>query len=168
MAIIGNYGSAITFGVFDPYNDSGNRMMIRPEDISRDTKARWTNYPLIKKKPLLEFQGADLDEFELKVVFCADYGVTPLTAIEALRTHLRMGYADYLVIGGRLVGDNPYVLESISEDWDEIWDQGQLFKATVSLKFKEYPEISVSETAKKSKKKNRTIKLKNVKPRKTG
>ncbi len=138
MALIGSYGSTISFGVFDPYNDWGSRTMIRPEDIERTTKARWTDYPLIKKKPKLEFAGPDLDEFSMTVQLSADYGITPMAVIESLRKHIRQGIAEYLVIGGKYVGDNPYVIEEMSEAWDEIWNQGQLFKATVKLKFKEY------------------------------
>jgi hypothetical protein len=58
--------------------------------------------------------------------------------IANLRSHIRRGIADYLVIGGRYVGDNPYILTDMSETWEEIWEQGQLFKATVKLSFKEY------------------------------
>ena len=84
MAIMGAYGSAIVFGVLDPYNDWGSRTMIRPEEMKRKTSARWTDYPLIRKKPKTEFCGPELDEFSLSVQLSADYGITPLAVIESL------------------------------------------------------------------------------------
>jgi phage protein U len=159
MALIGSYGSVITFGVFDPYNDWGSRSLVRPEEIKRKTAGRWQEYPLIKHKPLMEFQGPALDEFSLDVKLSADYGVTPAEVIDAIRAHIRKGLAEFLVIGGRNVGDNPYIIEEMSETWDELWNEGQLFSATVSLSFKEYirkaPKGKKGKSSKNSKKKKK-------------
>ena len=45
---------------------------------------------------------------------------------------------DYLVIGGKIVGKNKVYLESMSEEWNCVWNKGELVKATVELVFKEY------------------------------
>jgi phage protein U len=165
MALIGSYGNVITFGVFDPYNDWGSRSLVRPEEVKRKTTARWAEYPLIKNKPLMEFQGPALDEFSLDVKLSADYGVTPAEVIDAIRAHIRKGLAEFLVIGGRNVGDNPYIIEEMSETWDELWNEGQLFSATVSLSFKEYirkaPKGKKGKSSKNSKKKKKKNKGKN-------
>lgn len=153
MAQIGNYGKLIVFGVFDPYDDWGGRKLIRPEDVKRKTSARWSEYPLIKKKPLMEFQGPDLDEFTMDIKLSAEYGVTPAEIVKDIREHIRKGLAENLVIGGKAVGKNPYVITEMSETWDEIWNEGQLFRATVSLTFREYIR-KAKKSSKKSKKKS--------------
>ena len=165
MATIGNYGEVIVFGVFDPYNDWGAQRLVRPEEINRKTSARWAEYPLIKEKPLLEFQGTGLDEFNMEIILSADYGVSPAAMIDTIRSHIQQGIAEPLVIGGRQIGDNPYVIEEMSESWDEIWNEGQLFKATVSLRFKEYVKLEALEikaesepNSKKKKKKKKSKK----------
>ena len=46
MAIMGAYGSAIVFGVLDPYNDWGSRTMIRPEEMKRLSQL----HPVLSKR----------------------------------------------------------------------------------------------------------------------
>lgn len=41
-------------------------------------------------------------------------------------------------IGGKKIGKNKMYLESVSETWDEIWNKGELARATLSLTFSEY------------------------------
>jgi hypothetical protein len=100
----------------------------------------------------MEFQGPDLDEFSMDVKLSAEYGVAPAEIIKDIQEHIWKGLAENLVIGGKAVGKNPYVIKEMSEAWDEIWNEGQLFRATISLTFREYIR-NAKKSSKKSKKK---------------
>jgi hypothetical protein len=101
----------------------------------------------------MEFQVPDLDEFTMDIKLSAEYGVTPAEIVKDIQKHIRKGLAEKLVIGGKAVGKNPYVITEMSETWDEIWNEGQLFRATISLTFREYIR-KAKKSSKKSKKKS--------------
>ncbi len=48
------------------------------------------------------------------------------------------GTAEYLVIGARPVGKNPFRLTGSSETWDRIYNKGELAKATMTITLEEY------------------------------
>ena len=48
------------------------------------------------------------------------------------------GKIDYLVIGGRAVGENRFAITSMSEAWDVVYSGGELAKASVSVTLEEY------------------------------
>ena len=51
---------------------------------------------------------------------------------------VKAGKVDWLVIGGKFVGGRKMYISSCSETWDEIWNKGELVRATISLTFVEY------------------------------
>ena len=122
MGKIGNFGKTITFEV------SSNKIV----------SARWQAHSLLGKKPKSEFLGPDADETTLTVVLSAEHGVKPRATLEKLENAVASGTVDYLVIGGKIVGKNKVYLESMSEEWNCVWNKGELVKATVELVFKEY------------------------------
>ena len=131
MGKIGNFGKTITFEV------SSNKI-VSPKDITRSVSARWQAHSLLGKKPKSEFLGPDADETTLNVVLSAEHGVKPRATLEKLESAVASGTVDYLVIGGKIVGKNKVYLESMSEEWNCVWNKGELVKATVELVVKEY------------------------------
>lgn len=131
MATIGNFGKLITFEV------SSNKMLAL-KDMKRTVAARWKKHEIIGEVPRSEFQGPDLDETTVVAILSAEYGVKPRATIERLEAAARSGEVDYLVIGGKRVGSGKVYISSISEEWDTIWNKGELVKATINITFAEY------------------------------
>jgi len=125
MATIGNYGSMITFEV------SSNRMLPL-KDMKRTVSGRWKKHNIIGKTPRSEFQGADT------AVLSAEHGIRPRQTIDRLEAAVKSGAVEYLVIGGKRVGANKMYISSLSEEWDCIWNRGELVKATINITFLEY------------------------------
>ena len=48
------------------------------------------------------------------------------------------GDAEYLIIGGKMIGRNRFYIESASESWDRIYSRGELAAASVTLNLGEY------------------------------
>lgn len=88
--------------------------------------------------PRSEFQGPDLDETTVTAILSAEHGVKPRATIERLEAAARSGEVDYLIIGGKRVGTGKVYISSISEEWDTIWNKGELVKATINITFAEY------------------------------
>lgn len=131
MAKIGNFGKTIVFEV------SGDKV-ITPKDIKRTVSGRWKQHNVLKKTPKSEFIGPDLDETTMTVVLSAEHGVKPRSTIEKIENAVKKGTPDYLVIGGKKVGSNKVYISSMSEEWETVWNKGELVKAKVNLTFSEY------------------------------
>lgn len=128
---IGNFGSLITFEVSDT-------KILTFRELKREGEARWTKHSRINKKPKAQFLGGDLDTFTMEIALDARHGVKPRTTLTSLRKHRNAGTPEYLVIKGAKVCSNKLVLTKTSETWDEVWNQGELVRATVEITLMEY------------------------------
>lgn len=131
MAQIGNFGKLITFEV-------SSEKMLALKDLKRTVAGRWKKHEIVGAAPRSEFQGPDLDETTVTAILSAEHGVKPRATIERLEAASRSGEVDYLIIGGKRVGTGKVYISSISEEWDTIWNKGELVKATINITFAEY------------------------------
>lgn len=132
MGKIGNFGKAIVFEV-------NADKILAPKNFRRTVSGRWKQHNLVaKKKPKMEFVGPEMDEITLTVVLSAEHGVKPRATIEALENAVAKGKVANLVIGGKKVGANKVYISNISETWNDIWNQGELVRATLDITFAEY------------------------------
>lgn len=131
MATIGNFGKLITFEV-------SSEKMLALKDLKRTVAGRWKKHEIVGAVPRSEFQGPDLDETTVTAILSAEHGVKPRATIERLEAAARSGEVDYLIIGGKRVGTGKVYISSISEEWDTIWNKGELVKATINITFAEY------------------------------
>ena len=113
MARVGNWGKSIQFSV-------NSQKQITFRGFKRTVAGRWAKHSILNQKPRMEFQGPESSGVVMEVVVSAMHGVKPRTIIQTLERACEM------------------YLESISETWDEIWNQGELVRATLSLTFSEY------------------------------
>ncbi len=131
MAQIGNFGKLITFEV-------SSEKMLALKDLKRTVAGRWKKHEIVGAAPRSEFQGPDLDETTVTAILSAEHGVKPRATIERLEAAARSGEVGYLIIGGKRVGTGKVYISSISEEWDTIWNKGELVKATINITFAEY------------------------------
>lgn len=131
MAQIGNFGKLITFEV-------SSEKMLALKDLKRTVAGRWKKHEIVGAAPRSEFQGPDLDETTVTAILSAEHGVKPRATIERLEAAARSGEVDYLIIGGKRVETGKVYISSISEEWDTIWNKGELVKATINITFAEY------------------------------
>lgn len=131
MAQIGNFGKLITFEV-------SSEKMLALKDLKRTVAGRWKKHEIVGAAPRSEFQGPDLDKTTVTAILSAEHGVKPRATIERLEAAARSGEVDYLIIGGKRVGTGKVYISSISEEWDTIWNKGELVKATINITFAEY------------------------------
>ena len=82
--------------------------------------------------------GPDADETSCTITLSAEHGVKPRETIERIEKAVKNGETEYLVIGGKKVGSNKTYISSMSEEWDTIWNKGELVKAKINLTFAEY------------------------------
>ena len=129
---IGNFGSLITF-------ETSDARILSPQNIKREVSSRWATHSRIGKKPLRQFLGADVEKVTFTIKLDARHGIRPRTTIDQIEKHVRSGTPESLIIGGKKVGSSKMTINSISETWDEVWNGGELVRASLDLTLEEYP-----------------------------
>ena len=121
--MIGTLGRKIIFEVSD------NRVLTF-ESMSREVSGRWTEHEVLG--------GPGLQTISLTIHLSAALGVKPRRILDMVERMVERGSAEYLVIGGRLVGRRPFRVTGSSEAWDKVYSRGELAKATLTISLEEY------------------------------
>lgn len=129
---IGSFGSKITF-------ETSDKRIFTFGSFKREVSGRWASHPRIGKKPLKQFLGPDSDTVTFTIVLDATHGVKPRSTLGKIEKLITKGTPNYLVIGSRKVGSEKYVCTKMSEAWDEVYNRGELVRATLDLTLEEYP-----------------------------
>ena len=128
---IGTLGRNVVFEVSD------DRVFTFSE-LTREVTSRWTNHEPQGVKPKPEFLGAGLQTASLTITLSATLGVRPRDVLERVEGMVEAGTAEYLVIGNRPVGSNPFRLTGSSEAWNTVYNRGELARATLTISLEEY------------------------------
>ena len=131
MAQIGNLGKLIVFEV-------SSDKVLTFKNMTQSVKGRWANHSVIGNKPISEFLGAEQRAISLNIFLSANLGVKPRSTIEKIEQAVENGTPNLLVIGGKQVGSNQWVITDMSETWDEIIKDGRLVSANLTLNLAEY------------------------------
>lgn len=131
MAEIGNLGKLIVFQV-------SSKKVLTFDNMQRTVSGRWAQHGVIGEKAVSEFLGPGQQKVTLQIFLSAMHGVKPRKTIEKLEKAAEKGKHFPLVIGGKKVGKNEWVVESVSEAWGEIIDNGRLLSAHLTLTLSEY------------------------------
>lgn len=131
MASVGNFGM-ISFMCH------GNKKMLSFHDLARSSTAAFSEHERNGEKAYLEFGGDGLDELTLEIEADARYGFKPLEVEKMLFMMKSMGQAEYFILGGKQVGDNPYVITGINETFKAMYSDGRPTRIGLQLTLKEY------------------------------
>lgn len=131
IGIIGNFGETITFAV-------NADKLVTFSDFNRTVSGKWIVHDSIGKRGKTEFVGPDLSNNTMTVILDASHGIDPRKMINTIEKAVRKGTVEYLVIGGKKVGTKKLRITQMSEEWEEIYYNGFLYRAAVNLTFDDY------------------------------
>lgn len=103
-----------------------------------DASARYEAHEIIGKKPITEYIASNLKTITLTINLNGSYGVSPIEEMRKWMNLAETGEADYLVIGWEVMGDDQWVVKSVSETWDTFFNEGQLLSGKIDVTFEEY------------------------------
>ena len=126
--MIGTLGTKIVFEV-------SAEQVLTFESLSR---GRWAAHEILGAKPKTEYLGPAAQTASLTIRLSAALGVKPRAMLEIIEEMAESGDAEYLIIGGKMIGRNRFYIESASESWDRIYSRGELAAASVTLNLGEY------------------------------
>lgn len=108
------------------------------EDFERETASRWGKHDIHLAKPKSEYLGPDLDIIRFTMRFDVSYGINPRREMDALVELARSGKAVPLVIGGKGLGVNLWVVKSLRQRWTHVDNRGNVLVGVVEVELEEY------------------------------
>ena len=132
MARIGSFGDLV-FSVSD-------KTVRTFDSMSWDFSADYATHDRHIKADLLEYIGPSIETISFSMVFSVFLGVNPLKEIRRLRNMVQSGYAQRLVIGGKVYGSYKWVMQKGTVDLKRFDRQGELWAASARVTLKEYPK----------------------------
>lgn len=130
MARIGSFGDLV-FSVSD-------KTVRTFDSMSWDFSADYATHDRHIKADLLEYIGPSIETISFSMVFSVFLGVNPLKEIRRLRNMVQSGYAQRLVIGGKVYGSYKWVMQKGTVDLKRFDRQGELWAASAKVTLKEY------------------------------
>lgn len=153
MATIGHFGDV----QFYTAQRKGKADILSFSDANWNSSANYEEHKRAGKKPVLEYTGNNLDEFTMTIYISAYLLQSPMMIIEELRKYCLNAKAYPLVLGGKRIGANKFIITDISNDLQSFSKNGKPLMVSTAVTFKEYPILkSNSKKKKASKKKKKT------------
>lgn len=134
MANVGTLGD-VTFYV---RSSKGKNEMLSFHDLMRSSNAEFAEHERNGGKSYLEFNHPGLNEISFIVEADARYGVKPLEIQSKLHEYEENGTANIFVIGGRKIGDNPFVITSLSDTYKILYKDGRPIAISFQITLREY------------------------------
>lgn len=105
-------------------------------DLQRSSKAKYETHNIIGRKPKLEFTGFELDDIQFNMQLNSSLGIDPVKQIDALRTYKDNREVLTFILAKKVLGQ--FIIEEVNDNYDSIDNKGNIVKANVSIKLKEY------------------------------
>ena len=134
MANVGSFGDVD----FLCTSVNGKNHILSFYELTRNASASFAEHERNGEKAYLEFGGDGLDELTLTIEADARYGIKPLEVQDKLFAMKSAGRAASFVMGGKRVGNNPYVITAIVEGFKVLYVDGRPIKISFQLTLKEY------------------------------
>lgn len=128
--MVGKYGDVIF--------ETNDKRVLSFRNFSQNVSGRWGNHAVIGKKEKSEFNGPGKRKVTFQMTLLATLGVRPREMLEKLEDMVEKGKVDYLVIGGKLVGENRFAITAVNGTWDAVYSGGEVPKASASVTLEEY------------------------------
>lgn len=129
--MIGYFGKQIIF-------ETSDKKIMTFDGLKMDIASRYAKHDVIMKKPLTEFIGPDLDALSFTVNLNGSFGIKPREEMDKWAKLAREGIAEFFVIGGKPLGTDKWVVKSVSQAWDTIFNGGELFSGKIDVTLEEY------------------------------
>lgn len=131
MGLVGNFGSSIVF-------ETSDQRILTFSDMSRKISGKYAKHSVIGQKDRPEFTGPGNWNVSFKMLLDVSMGIRPGDIMKCIESAVESGEAEYLVIGGKLVGENKFYISSVSEAMDVVMSGGEIARATLNISMEEY------------------------------
>ena len=129
--MIGYFGMDIIF-------ETSDQRILTFSGLKQEIASRWGSHELIGVKPKTEYIGPGLDTISFTVDLNGNNGVKPRTEMDLWLVKARDGVAETFVIGDKPLGADRWIVKSVSQAWNTVFNRGELFSCKVDVTLEEY------------------------------
>ena len=135
MAQVGSLGE-VDFYV---RSSNGKNEILSFHDLTRNSTANFPEHERNGGKPYLEYSGPGLDEISMIIEADAQFRIKPLDIQAKLHQYAEEGTPNTLIIGGKKIGSNPFVITAISDVYKRFFPKdGRPMAIAMQITLKEY------------------------------
>lgn len=134
MAQVGSLGE-VDFYV---RTSNGKPEILSFHDLTRSSTANFAEHERNGGKPYLEYGGPGLDEINMTIEADVQYHINPIVVQEKLHQYAEAGTPNSLIIGGKRIGSNPFVVTSIADVYKRHFTDGRPLAIAMQITLKEY------------------------------
>lgn len=131
MGAVGNFGSRIIF-------ETSDRKILTFTGMTQKISGKYAKHSVLGRKDRPEFTGPGNRSVSFKILLDVNLGIRPRDVMDSIEDAVENGETEYLVIGGRLIGQNKFYISSISEALDVVMSHGEIARATLQVSMEEY------------------------------
>ncbi|NBH12763.1 phage tail protein [Lachnospiraceae bacterium] len=130
VSMIGYFGDVIF--------ETNDQRICTFNNMKRTISANYSEHKRYTKKSQREFDGPKNQTVSFKMKFVAGHGVKPWDMVHEITLCCEQGKVCPFVIGGHKVGGGKWTIDSIDEDYREVWNRGELVSVEISVTATEY------------------------------
>lgn len=109
-------------------------------DLAFSNSASYAEHKVIGQKSVLEFTGLNASTASISITLDSFQGVDPSECITSLYTAMNEHEALAFTLGGDVMGEGLWVIENLDEKYTQVSSKGEVIRAEIDLKLKEYIE----------------------------
>lgn len=109
-------------------------------DMKRTGAVRLAQHERMNEKAITEFVGKGLENMSFSMQLARYMGVDPDKEAERLREYRDNGTPLLFMLNNKVVGENKWLIESISEEVERFGRDGEILSMNVELSLSEYVE----------------------------
>lgn len=131
MGVVGNFGSKITF-------ETSDRKILTFSGMTQKVSGKYVKHVVSGQKDRPEFTGPGNRNISFKMLLDVNLGIRPCEVMTKIEEAVESGETEYLVIGGRPIGQNKFCISSASEVFDVVMNHGEIARASLQVNMEEY------------------------------
>lgn len=126
-------------GTFGPITFVVSEKEVRTfQELTRRESARWAKHEIVGKRTKSEFLGPDNGSISFKIKFDVMYGLNPRKELNTLIAIIQTGEVHKLILGGKAMGAYKYYISDMTQNWENVDNEGRLLVASVTVNLEEY------------------------------
>ena len=115
-----------------------DRKIFTPNNLKGSAGSDWANHEIIGRKARSQWVGPKLKSYTLDILLRAQDGVNPRSTLQHFQNMSERNRADWFIIGGTPISENPFKITDISDEWAVVLNGGTMVECKVSLTIEEY------------------------------
>lgn len=115
-----------------------NRRILTPSNLKGQSGSEWATHGRTGRKARSQWIAPKLRRYTYDLLLRAQDGVNPRSTLQNLQNAAESNRADWFIVGGAPISQNPFKITDISDEWAAVLSGGVMVECRVSVTIEEY------------------------------